>query len=405
MIRDAVLLDHPERSALRVAGLPLGKRTALALARAGVRRLVVVGAPPPAAELDPADPEYARAGLTVEVVAGASLADARATLAGPVLVSTCAGVFEPGSAARLAAAAPAPGEVVELAPTGLVAAGAEVRDLAAATSRRRLDPGPGAVALAVTDAASARGARRAMMRALRKPTDGWVSRHLNRYVSLFVTGFILDTRITPNQMTVVATAVGVAGVWFTLQASWLGVALGATLVQLQSILDGCDGEIARLKFKSSKLGEWLDNVLDDHVNLGFGVALAWATGELTGAAIWGWLGVAIAACMLPYYALTYLQLALVHRSGNPTKFRWWFQKDGAELHEVMQRPSLGARIGELFRSLARRDVFLLVFMLVCLARLPQVAVVWYAVIAAGYLAMTVIHVLAGGMPERPGRTS
>jgi len=64
-------------------------------------------------------------------------------------------------------------------------------------------------------------------------------------------------------MTVVANVIGALGVVLVFQGTWATLALGALLVQLQSILDGCDGEIARLKFKSSKIGEWLDNVLDD----------------------------------------------------------------------------------------------------------------------------------------------
>ena len=60
----------------------------------------------------------------------------------------------------------------------------------------------------------------------------------------------------------------------------LGAVLGSLLVQLQSILDGCDGEIARLKFKSSKVGEWLDNILDDQVNVGYGIGLGFAAPAL-----------------------------------------------------------------------------------------------------------------------------
>ena len=43
--------------------------------------------------------------------------------------------------------------------------------------------------------------------------------------------------------------------------------LGALLAQLSSILDGCDGEIARLKLLKSKFGRWLDQVLDRYSDL------------------------------------------------------------------------------------------------------------------------------------------
>jgi CDP-L-myo-inositol myo-inositolphosphotransferase len=247
-----------------------------------------------------------------------------------------------------------------------------------------------------TAGASAR-AEKMLLANLRKPSDGPVSRWINRALSLAVTRRLLDTNVTPNQMTVVATIVGVLGVWLAFKATWTGVALGALLVQCQSILDGCDGEIARLKFKSSRFGEWLDNVLDDHVNLAFCVGLAYSSSRLYGQRMWLWMGVGVALSMTAYNALVYAQLAFVHRSGNPFHFRWWFQKDGADLTTTMARPGIGTRLAAAFRALGRRDVFLLAFLLLAVLRVPQVAVVWYAVIAAGYLAMTLIHLYVGGI--------
>ena len=43
--------------------------------------------------------------------------------------------------------------------------------------------------------------------------------------------------------------------------------LGGLLAQLSSILDGCDGEIARLKLLESKFGEFFDRVLDRYSDL------------------------------------------------------------------------------------------------------------------------------------------
>jgi phosphatidylglycerophosphate synthase len=244
--------------------------------------------------------------------------------------------------------------------------------------------GDGALAPCRTPA-ERRAAERRLFAALRKPVDGPVSRLLNRTLSLAVTRLVLDTGITPNQMTLVATAIGVAGVAAVLSATWTGVAIGAVLVQLQSILDGCDGEIARLKFQSSPFGAWLDNVLDDLVNAAFGLALGLASAELLGQPVWRWLGIFGAAAFACYDAVVYAQLARVHRTGNPFAFRWWFQ--------TTVDPSAGGRVAGALRALARRDVFLLGFMILALARLPQVAVVWYAILGAAYLGLSVAHVV------------
>jgi phosphatidylglycerophosphate synthase len=244
-------------------------------------------------------------------------------------------------------------------------------------------------------------AERLLLQSLRKSVDGPVSRWLNRPLSLAVTRLLLDTNVTPNQMTVVATLIGVCGVAAVLSSTWTGVAVGAILVQLQSILDGCDGEIARLKFQASPFGAWLDNVLDDIVNAAFGLALGIATAHLLGDPLWRWLGVFSAAAFAIYYAVVYAQLAFVHKTGDPFAFRWWFQTSADLGAELATARGGRARLGSALRALARRDVFLLAFMILALVRLPQVAVVWYAVLGAAYLALSLLHLAKGGLKAEP----
>jgi phosphatidylglycerophosphate synthase len=240
-------------------------------------------------------------------------------------------------------------------------------------------------------------AERQLFRGLRKSVDGPVSRWINRPVSLSVTRLVLDTNITPNQMTVVATLIGAAGIAAVLSATWTGVAVGAILVQLQSILDGCDGEIARLKFQASAFGAWLDNVLDDIVNAAFGLALGIASATLLGNPLWRGLGVFAAVAFAIYYAVVYAQLFFVHKTGNPFAFRWWFQTSADLGAELASAGGAGARVGSALRSLARRDVFLLAFMILAILRLPQIAVVWYAILGAAYLTLSLLHLAKGGL--------
>jgi choline kinase/phosphatidylglycerophosphate synthase len=240
-------------------------------------------------------------------------------------------------------------------------------------------------------------ADRELIRRLRKPVDGLVSRTINRRVSLAITARLIGTRITPNQMTVVANAIGALGVYFVWCGSWGTLALGAFLVQMQSILDGCDGEIARLKFSGSRMGEWLDNVLDDAVNVAYGLALGVASTKLLGNPVYTWLGVVGAVAFTIYNLGVYTQLALVHRTGNPFAFKWWYQTGTGDLGAMLARPGLGNRIGQILRGLSRRDLFLFAFMLLAFARLPQLATLWYTAIALGYAAQMVVHLAAGGL--------
>ena len=164
------------------------------------------------------------------------------------------------------------------------------------------------------------------MRTLFKPTDGIISRKLNRHISLQVTRALLDTPVTPNQMTLVAMAFGLAAIGVVWYCGAAGLIAGAVLLQIQSILDGCDGEISRLKYLRSRLGEWLDQVFDDVVNLGY-FAVVGYTLYAAGSSIAGWLTVLGAGAHLVYQAALYT--ALLTRgggSGSVTSIRWWGQK-------------------------------------------------------------------------------
>ncbi len=42
--------------------------------------------------------------------------------------------------------------------------------------------------------------------------------------------------------------------------------VGALLAHVSSVIDGCDGEIARLKFQATEFGGWFDAVLDRYAD-------------------------------------------------------------------------------------------------------------------------------------------
>lgn len=99
-----------------------------------------------------------------------------------------------------------------------------------------------------------------------KPHDGFISRTINRKFSLRVfTPLLLriSKRITANQVSMLSFVVALAAAlcFFFQQA-----VLGGIIVQLASILDGCDGEIARLKKMQSSFGNFFDAVLDRYVD-------------------------------------------------------------------------------------------------------------------------------------------
>lgn len=116
-----------------------------------------------------------------------------------------------------------------------------------------------------------------LLEGLRKKEDGVLTRLISRRVSLAVTRRLAGTGVTPNVMTLFCLALGLGAAWsFSSPTFWRQI-VGGLLFLLHSILDGCDGELARLKFQESRLGGvldfWGDNIV--HVAVFSAFAVAW----------------------------------------------------------------------------------------------------------------------------------
>jgi phosphatidylglycerophosphate synthase len=95
-----------------------------------------------------------------------------------------------------------------------------------------------------------------------KPQDGFVSRFLNRPISRSITGFLLKFPIQPSAWTISIVVLPLIACVFFVRGDYVSLVIGAAIFQAFSILDGCDGEIARVKNLESKFGERLDHFCD-----------------------------------------------------------------------------------------------------------------------------------------------
>src|SRR3989440_12982106 len=95
-----------------------------------------------------------------------------------------------------------------------------------------------------------------------KPQDGFVSRFLNRPISRRITSVLLKFPIHPSTWTISICGLPLIAGVFLVRGDYVSIVIGAAIFQAFSILDGCDGEIARAKNLESKFGERLDYFCD-----------------------------------------------------------------------------------------------------------------------------------------------
>lgn len=149
---------------------------------------------------------------------------------------------------------------------------------------------------------------------------GLVARYLNRPVSLRITRAIVDTRISPNHMSVVGLLLGIAGVGAFFTPYWWAAIVGAILMQVNSVVDGIDGELARIRLRQTDLGAMLDSMGDEVLN----TLLLGATGYYLFSRGFGnhylWMGIC-AGLANATYAIVHWHCRLTTGYG----FYWWWE--------------------------------------------------------------------------------
>lgn len=104
---------------------------------------------------------------------------------------------------------------------------------------------------------------------------------LNRLFSAPLTAVFLKTPITPNQVTLLSIASGLAAAFCFSRGAYAAGILGALFYQTACVLDNCDGEVARAKSLGSPFGAWFDIAADfvTDAALFTGLALGAAQGD------------------------------------------------------------------------------------------------------------------------------
>lgn len=214
-------------------------------------------------------------------------------------------------------------------------------------------------------------AERWLLDGLVKDSEGFMSRHVERKISLAISRRLAPTRLTANQMTIVSVVVGLAGAGFFLSSRPTMQFAGALLFLAHSILDGCDGELARLKFQTSRLGGildfWGDNVV--HSAVFAAIAIGWwhKTEEIQPLL----LGAAAIAGTLLSAGFVYFQTMSHASNASPAASG----REGPLFTSVSR--SGDSRLSRMADFLARRDFIYLVVILAAFGKAN-----WFLIFAA-----------------------
>jgi len=249
-----------------------------------------------------------------------------------------------------------------------------------------------------TDRAQRKSAAKMLYEIIHKGQDGPVTRYVYRPVSLPITKVLLRTPITPNMVTALCAVLSGIGVYLSAQYSYTSFLIGAALIQTAGFLDGCDGEIARLKLLSSKLGAWFDTVVDEATSVAYVVAVGYHIYQHHGEDwLYSLIFVGLATHLVAVYII-YYYLIVVAKSGNSQDYNGALEIVGGSgdgpfrlapvvVAEKQRGPILGW-CAEYFPHVLRRDFLCL--MALVLAALNQTEVLYFTLVVGGSIATLVL---------------
>jgi phosphatidylglycerophosphate synthase len=334
----------------RVAGLPLLQRHLLALREAGICDVALAVPPAILPEVERAAHDCLPPGLDVSVVADLPPV---ATPGGdaPVLEQRADTVVDPRLVAQVVRLAHThPGSVVCLdvdqrantpeakSPYTAGVPGTDEAQLVDADAARERELAPMGLAIRRASGQPAAGldigryywhrlngpddarvATSKVLLATMKATDGVFAR-TNRRVSLRISRLLLNTRVTPNMVTVGTLVCGLLAGWLLSRGHHAALVAGSVVAWVASMLDGVDGELARAKFQSSAFGHWLEMACDYVFYIALFVGLGLGLHRVTGETRWLVMGVGAGAGVIPSFAAVAQLKRIYARRGSMGDF-------------------------------------------------------------------------------------
>jgi phosphatidylglycerophosphate synthase len=261
-------------SRLTVAGLPLWRRAVYGACRAGFERIVVVTAGPAEPIRRALADDHRLAGRKVDITPASE--GWALKLEGPPgrwVVTNDQWVVD---AELLESLASSTDGLVAASPDGPFAADQEMLQRWVRGGWRPSHPPHVPVEsryprppvyVRVASEAAIPAAEDALFRSLARNDNNLFARYVDRVLSRALSRRLAPTSVTPNQITIFSVAIGILGSLLLGHPSYVAGLVGSFLFLASTVIDGCDGEIARLKFQESPLGAKLDLIGDNLVHV------------------------------------------------------------------------------------------------------------------------------------------
>jgi phosphatidylglycerophosphate synthase len=195
-----------------------------------------------------------------------------------------------------------------------------------------------------------------------KPQDGFVSRFFNRPISRRITSVLLKFPIHPSTWTISMFVLPLIACVFLVRGNYVSIVIGAAIFQAFSILDGCDGEIARAKNLESKFGERLDYFSDFVASLLYVLALGLGLHRSSEGIVCAVLITANELLLRAGKSQTAVALSTLHES-------FYARHRGMIGHSGLL--NLGERFVWWLFQLTKRDMALVVFLILALLGVAQ----------------------------------
>ncbi|MFH0989156.1 MAG: CDP-alcohol phosphatidyltransferase family protein [bacterium] len=174
-------------------------------------------------------------------------------------------------------------------------------------------------------------------------SDELINTYLLRPIAGLVVRALYHTPVTPNQVTLISTFVGVvaAALYFPREASWTAIA--GLCVTVKDILDSADGQLARAKQQYSRRGRFLDSIGDFLVNaclfgvFGYILFQQFHTLEVLVLSLLGFWGITLRVSYHVFYQAFYLHLEKKYEVNRVTETITDEDRKGDTVTYLLQR--------------------------------------------------------------------